>query len=272
MAKAVRDSIVVFGSSGFIGGRICAEARRRGLNVIGLSRSATPLPYFTVNDGAPKPAGTITLAKANALDPATYAEHLARAQAVVIAIGSPPLPDRFIEGGGEASVMSNGTAVVKPLRAAKDAKVPNVVVVNAAMPAWLPRVSNGYAVGKTMANAAAQKYAGDGLSVACLKPGVVFGTRHVGEAQVPLPLGVVFVPVRMFMRIPFVESGMAWLRSSVPFLFENLLVEPVGVDELAKTAVALATEEGTDYSEMYGTEIIKKSHAESLATFMEKKS
>ena len=65
---------------------------------------------------------------------------------------------------------------------------------------------------------------------------------------------------------------MAWLRSSVPFLFENLLVEPVGVDELAKTAVALATEEGNGYTEMYGTEIIKKSHAESLATFMEKKS
>ena len=49
------------------------------------------------------------------------------------------------------------------LRAAKDAKVPNVVVINAAMPAWLSKVSTGYATGKTMADAAAQKYAVDGV-------------------------------------------------------------------------------------------------------------
>ena len=94
----------------------------------------------------------------------------------------------------------------------------------------------------------------------------------MGEAQVPLPLGVVFVPLRMFMRIPIIESGMAWLRTTVPFVFENLLVQPVGVDELAKTAVSLSTEEGTGYTEVYGDEIIKKSHAESLSTFMDKNS
>lgn len=267
-AKVVRDSIVVFGSSGFIGGRVCAEARRRGLNVIGVSRSGRALPYFAVHDGAPQPPGKITLETANLTEPETYNEHLARAKAVVIAVGSPPLPGQFVEGGTSGAMLANGTAVIKPIGAAKAAKVPKVVVVNASMPRWLPHISYGYAAGKKMAESAAEKFAGDGTSIVCLKPGVVFGTRHVGEAQVPLPLGLVFVPLRAIMRTSFVSSGMQFLKEKLPFLFENLLVEPVGVSELARTAVSLATEETGQYTMLGPDEIIKKSHAESLSEFV----
>ena len=62
--------------------------------------------------------------------------------------------------------------------------------------------------------------------------------------------------------------GMGWLREKVPFLFKNLLVEPTSVDELARTAVGFAVDDATGFVVMDADEIIRKSHAESLATFM----
>lgn len=66
----------------------------------------------------------------------------------------------------------------------------------------LEYVSSGYYTGKKMAETAVNTYAKGGTSAVVLKPSAVFGTRFIGESQVPLPLGLVFQPLRFFMRIP----------------------------------------------------------------------
>eukprot|EP00040_Diaphanoeca_grandis_P010909 m.55899 g.55899 ORF g.55899 m.55899 type:complete len:267 (+) comp22152_c0_seq1:68-868(+) len=259
-------TIVVFGASGFIGGRICAEAARKGFNVVGLSRSANPLPYFATQASGD---GSITLAKADATDPKSYTQHLTSASAVIIAIGAAPIPNRFV-GGMEAALRSNGQTVIKPLAAAKEAKVPKVVVVNATMPRWLEHISSGYYVGKEMARSAAKQAANAKTNVVCLKPSLVFGTRHIGEAQVPLPLQLVFGPTRMFLNLTPVANATTWLKTTFPYLFHGILEEFVSVEELARTAVAYATETtSSDYIEVLPSEIVKKSHAEGLEKFLE---
>jgi uncharacterized protein YbjT (DUF2867 family) len=80
--------LVVFGGSGFVGGATAEEALARGLAVLCLSRSGAPPAAVASQPWAQR----ATWAKADALQPESYREKLVGAEAVVVAIGSPPLP------------------------------------------------------------------------------------------------------------------------------------------------------------------------------------
>ena len=90
--------------------------------------------------------------------------------------------------------------------------------MHALLPFRLSVVSSGYYAGKLMAESAAQQYATGTTTSVCLKPAVVFGTRYAGEAQVPVPLWMVFQPLRFVMRLPPVESVVAFLRTKMPYV------------------------------------------------------
>ena len=77
------------------------------------------------------------------LDKKTYADALEGASAVVVSVGSPPLP-----GDVEAARKANGATNVAVIEAAMEAKVGRAVVVGATMPPWLDKVAEGYALGK----------------------------------------------------------------------------------------------------------------------------
>ncbi len=82
---ATAAKLIILGGSGFVGAAVAEEALRRGMNVVCLSRSgSTEAPHAW--------ADKATWAKADALKPDTYREHLRGAAAVVVSIGSPPLP------------------------------------------------------------------------------------------------------------------------------------------------------------------------------------
>ena len=89
MATAAKASkLVILGGTGFVGTAVAEEAVKRGLQVLCLSRKgATDVP------GAWKQS--VQFAAADALAPDTYTHQLADADALVVAIGSPPLP--FVE-------------------------------------------------------------------------------------------------------------------------------------------------------------------------------
>eukprot|EP00041_Stephanoeca_diplocostata_P010276 m.163076 g.163076 ORF g.163076 m.163076 type:complete len:274 (+) comp18095_c0_seq3:222-1043(+) len=265
---APKGRMVVFGASGFIGGRICKEAAKQGYAVVGLSRTGRTIPYSVAGGDA---LGSFEMKTGDAADTTTYADELKGASAVVVAIGAPPVPNFLYKGGKQEAMSSNGTACVRPLAAASKAGVPRVVLVNASMPSWLKYISSGYYTGKVMSESATSKYAsGNPTSAVVLKPSVVFGTRHVGSMHFPIPLSIVFAPLRMVMRIPLVSNGMEWLRQLIPSLFGNFLVEPVHVDELARTAVFMASKNaGAKAIETLGPdEIVKNSHAKGLTQFV----
>jgi hypothetical protein len=80
--------LVVFGGSGFVGCATAQEALARGLDVLCLSRSGAPPAAVASQPWARR----ATWAKADALQPDSYRQQLVGAEAVVISIGSPPLP------------------------------------------------------------------------------------------------------------------------------------------------------------------------------------
>lgn len=219
-AVVPKGRMVVFGASGFIGGRICKEAVKQGYAVVGLSRTGRELPYVVGGSNAP---GSFVMKTADAADTTTYEDHLKGASVVVVTIGAPPVPNFLYKGGKQEAIASNGTACIRPIAAASAASVPRVVLVNACMPSWLKHISSGYYIGKTMSESAIKKYAtGTPTSAAILKPSAVFGTRHVGSMHFPIPLSLVFSPVRVLMRIPAGKAQFCFfLKAGLLFFWEN---------------------------------------------------
>ena len=80
--------LVILGGNGFVGSATAEEALRRGLSVLCLSRSGAPAP----GQAAQPWATAVEWAKADARVPEAYRGRLQGASAVVVAIGSPPLP------------------------------------------------------------------------------------------------------------------------------------------------------------------------------------
>lgn len=121
----------------------------------------------------------------------------------------------FVKGGKSSQISSNGLTGLAAVTAAKAAQVPRVVVLGATIPKWGSAVMTGYTTGKAIAAAAAAKYTQNGAGAVVLQPGAIYGTRHITEAKVPLPLGLVMAPVRWLMEIGPVASGISWLVDMV---------------------------------------------------------
>lgn len=90
---ARRGTLVVFGATGFVGSHVAQEGVKRGLDVICLSRKGVA-PAAVASATWSK---SVKWAAADALKPGTYRDQLQGADAVVISIGSPPLP--FVDRG-----------------------------------------------------------------------------------------------------------------------------------------------------------------------------
>eukprot|EP00932_Pfiesteria_piscicida_P022368 SRR837773.9126.p2 GENE.SRR837773.9126~~SRR837773.9126.p2 ORF type:complete len:176 (+),score=72.64 SRR837773.9126:43-528(+) len=133
----------------------------------------------------------------------------------------------------------NGLSNVTVLRAAAEAGVPRIVLVNATCPNW--GLIQGYREGKEMAEAAAKLYpetsglGPEGCSVLVLKPGAIAGTKYVGKAgNVPIPLGLMMAPMRFIFRV--LSGPCRWLESLLPGVLGNVLRPAVLVEEMAAAA------------------------------------
>lgn len=236
------------------------------MKMVAISRSSTKaaLPLISSLIGVKSSnGGEIIVQQADALDPKSYSQLLQQAKGVIIAVGSPPLPDSMQAGGYEGAITANGFSNTKPILAAKDAQVPKVVLVNATMPAW---IFSGYGRGKHMAEEVARKFAGAAGTSIVLKPGVVYGTRYAGN--LPLPLGLVFAPLRFVLENA--QGPINWLVQKLPYLFEGVLVPPVSVEELSRSALIAVADDSlkNKCTVLDPHQIINKSFGEDLTAFV----
>mmetsp|Transcript_30091 Transcript_30091/g.93090 ORF Transcript_30091/g.93090 Transcript_30091/m.93090 type:complete len:157 (-) Transcript_30091:433-903(-) len=135
MAQQAIKRIVVFGGNGFVGSTVLRHlAAIEHVAPVSVSRGGAMPPHAApFGDKVDWRAG-------DCLEPSTYSELLEGAAAVVLSVGTPPLPG--------ASREANGASNARVLEAAAAADVPRAVLVNATMPAWLGAVgAGGYADG-----------------------------------------------------------------------------------------------------------------------------
>ena len=225
MAREALKKIVVFGGNGFVGSEVLKRLSTvPTVQAISVSRhGAAPSHCAAFADKVEWRTG-------DCLDKKTYADALEGASAVVVSVGSPPIP-----GDVEAARKANGATNVAVIEAAMEAKVKRAVVVGATMPPWLDKVAEGYVAGKRDAFEALGGFALGGGAVV-VKPSAIYGTRHT-ESGYPIPLAPVMAPLSYALRIGRPVTRLA------PSFLDGLLEPPVPVHAVARTVVDACLEE-----------------------------
>lgn len=230
-----RSALLVIGGNGFVGSAVCAAAIARGVAVTSISRSGQRPSHLA---GAAW-SDSVQWEQGDALEPSSFAQALREARAVVVSVGSPPLP--FVDY--DYQVRANGETNAKVAQAARDAGVERLVIVNAAMPAWLDRVAPGYAEGKRRAAAAAADFASaPPHAAAVIKPSAIYGTRHESTplGTMPIPLGLFLGPASFVLQ----RAPLQTITRLAPYAFDGALLPPVPVQSVAAAAVRCALDDG----------------------------
>mmetsp|Transcript_23018 Transcript_23018/g.75022 ORF Transcript_23018/g.75022 Transcript_23018/m.75022 type:complete len:243 (+) Transcript_23018:15-743(+) len=209
---------------GFVGSAIAQEALAKGWAVRCLSRRGVPH-----SPGAAW-ASEVEWVKGDACDAGAYEKALEDVQALVCAVGSPPLPDLISDKA--TALRMNGDANATALAEAEARGVSRAVLVSAQMPSALASVSSGYFEGKMRAEKAAEGFAASAVerSAVVLKPGAVSGARTVST-----PIGNVSIPLNLAL------GPVSFLAKAMPSaIAENA---PVPLGNVARAALAGLSEE-----------------------------
>lgn len=237
MASSACRRLAVFGGNGYVGQRICALAVDAGLDVVSLSRSGSGSLPASVRD-AEWASKVDFVAGVDALEPATFAGALDGVDAVVVSIGSPPVPTRDA-AATELQRRTNANAAVLEAIGDRTSEIGRVVVVSATMPQWAPQ---GYRQGKLeMEDALTSLVSAEGTSGTfggvILRPAGVSGTRH--ESSMSVPLWVVMTPVSQAMQV--LSTPLKALAKAAPSVFEGVVDPFVSVDAVARAALGGVT-------------------------------
>ncbi|CBH12586.1 hypothetical protein, conserved [Trypanosoma brucei gambiense DAL972] len=245
--------LLIFGGTGFVGSVVVRKALQRGWRVICATRGGVPIhgsPLYneftslqqkhgdTFSQGVahdtchvPQPLEFVSLDATSRLQVFQFMDDHPDASAIISCIG---LLTRDHEMArrvcGDANV--NIAAALYERRA-----VARRMVLISAEPVgtragfflnsrWALK---GYFMGKRIAERAVLENLGDDGAV--LRPGFIYGTRHVplGEGCVPVPLWPIGKPLEAVLR---------------PLHLHGLLVPPISVDVVAEAAVRLAEAPG----------------------------
>jgi len=166
--------------------------------------------------------------RGNALEPRTYQDVLPGALGAISCVGG---------FGSQAEMLKvNGTANAAAIATSKAAGIPRFVYISAQLPnvPGLDYALAGYVQGKKQAEEETLRSFPESGTI--LRPWVIYGDRVVSSA-VTLPLGMLFGPVEYALKhIPNAKQ-----LSSLPVVGAGFL-PPVSVDQVAKVAVAAATD------------------------------
>lgn len=220
-SMARENNVLVLGGSGYVGSNVVQEALRKGCTVFSLSRSGKPTNCK--EDWVEK----VTWISGDALaEPNDELQNvLQKSKGVISCVG----------GFGSNAFMEKicGDVTIAGAQHAQQAGVPNFAFISAhdykKFPQFLLR--SGYFNGKRRAEAEISRlFKGRGT---VLRPGMVYGTRRVGNWK--LPLGLVGLPLELITNNGPVQS-----LNRIPVLgslLEAALVPPVPVTAVARAAV-----------------------------------
>lgn len=219
--------VVVFGGGGFVGSSICQAALAMGTRVTSISRSGRPAGL-----GAGW-ADQVEWVKGDALDPGQpWAGALRSAAGVASTLGA--------FGSNDNMYKVCGTANMRAMDAAAAAGVPRFAFISVhdyKMPAgWHAQdfLLRGYFQGKRDAERhLAATFPAGGVA---LRPGIIYGTRSVGGASVPL--GLLFAPIAAALR------ALPSRRLAELPVLGAAFVPPLPVGAVARAAAAAALDPG----------------------------
>lgn len=214
--------VLLFGGTGFVGSRVLRDARRRGWRVVCATRGGVPLVDDVAGPTFPPPE-FVSLDATSRSQVAQFVQDHPDAAAVVSCVGR--LTRNHAEARrvcGDANV-NIAAAVYEHGRAVRRVVLVSAEPCHESLPllgsGWLWK---GYFHGKRMAERAVlENLAGRGV---VLRPGFIYGTRHVavGDGCIPLPLWLLGRPLEVALR---------------PLHRRGVLLPPVSVDVVAAAIV-----------------------------------
>ena len=206
------SKIVIFGGNGFIGSHVAQALSDFNSDIVCLSRSGHKPIHLNKNEWSKR----VRWCKGDAAQP--NKEVLANADAIICCVGSPPLPTLSQKAFDEQLFM-NGTTCSNAIKAAADAGVKRVILLNAQIP-WVMRSKRfAYYVGKNSALKAASEFCdiSSEHSALILQPGMVTGCRVLPNGF-NLRLDWLTAPVSPFMPWQFVSVERVAARISDFFM------------------------------------------------------
>ncbi|OQR89665.1 hypothetical protein ACHHYP_06129 [Achlya hypogyna] len=214
--------LLVVGGNGFVGSNILQRAVAKGIEVRSLNRSGKP----EWGDQVPW-VDKVDWVQGDVFSKADLAKAIDGVTGVISTVGA--------FGSNEFMQKMCGDANIEVARAAKECGVDRFVFVSESrvgsdIPTWAPLY--GYFDGKARAEAAVTAHFPE--TGVCLRPGMIYGTRRVGNYLLPLQL--IGAPLRFFGR----DCGpVSSVLTRVPLVGGELLAAaPVGA--VAKVSVLIA--------------------------------
>eukprot|EP00899_Mesostigma_viride_P006150 jgi/Mesvir1/15536/Mv03186-RA.1 len=219
--ERLEPKLLVLGGNGFVGSAVCRKAVSMGIKVTSMNRSGRPSiaeQWVDTVDWIP-----------SSVFRADWPTALKGVTAVVSCIGG-------IATNNSEMEMANGDATIAAVEAAAEYGVPRFVFISVHdynLPG--PLKDNGYFQGKRRAEAAVlQKFPTTGVII---RPGLIYGSRRVGNVGVPLWL--VGKPLESVLAT---ASGVTGMLSGIPGS-DLLLAPPIDVDKVAAVAVRGAVDD-----------------------------
>ncbi|KDO21181.1 hypothetical protein SPRG_11040 [Saprolegnia parasitica CBS 223.65] len=173
-----QHTLLVVGGNGFVGSNILQRAVAKGIEVRSLNRSGKP----TWGDQVPW-VEKVEWIQGDVFSPTDLAKAVDGVTGVITTVGA--------FGSNEFMQKMCGDANIEVVRAAKAGEVDRVVFISESrvgkdIPTWAPLY--GYFNGKQrVEDAIAAHFPTTGV---CLRPGMIYGTRRVGNYLLPLQCSV----------------------------------------------------------------------------------
>ncbi|MSQ37858.1 MAG: NAD-dependent epimerase/dehydratase family protein, partial [Chloroflexi bacterium] len=200
--------VAVAGGTGFVGGAIAAELRRRGEAVVVLSHRTTRAGL--ARDQSAVLAEGIAVRRANVADPGTLTDALANVDALVISLAFPNSPMEVPRSGFTFDAV-DATGTERLVTAAKVAGILRLVYLSGAGAA--PNTARAWFRAKWRAEEAVR---GSGIPYTIIRPTWIYGPRDVS-------LNRFLTFARLLPFVPLTGDG-------------RQLLAPVFIDDVARLA------------------------------------
>ena len=231
------QNIVIFGGTGFVGSNIAETLWESTSNakVSCVSRSGTQPIHLHGDENAWANSVNWLSCDINANDALEQVSNIvAGADAVIIAVGSPPLPT-FSKVAYDKQYRSNGAGNMTILEACARHKPKHIVIIGAAIPAAFRRQRFAYYQGKhDLIQCAEDLFANSETQVSILYPSVIYGRRHTRSGHA-VPLGALRYLAKALQCLPH-ENENSTLASVAA-------LAPISVKTLARSCVSLLMKE-----------------------------